>query len=74
MCMSAGHEQFRRRCHWLLVLGVVPFLLSCGYRVAGRGERLPPDIKTIAVPIFVNQSSTFRIEQKLSAAISREFL
>jgi outer membrane lipopolysaccharide assembly protein LptE/RlpB len=72
--MSAGYEQFRRRCHWLLALGVVPFLLSCGYRVAGRGERLPPDIKTIAVPIFVNQSSTFRIEQKLSAAISREFL
>jgi hypothetical protein len=35
---------------------------------------LPPDIKTIAVPIFVNQSSTFRIEQKLAAAISREFI
>ncbi len=50
------------------------FFLSCGYHVAGRGERLPPDIKTIAVPIFVNQSSTFRIEQKLAAAISRELL
>jgi len=48
--------------------------LSCGYQVAGRGERLPPDIKTIAVPIFVNQSSTFRIEQKLAAAVTREFL
>jgi hypothetical protein len=50
------------------------FFLSCGYHVAGRGERLPPDIKTIAVPIFANQSSTFRIEQRLSAAITREFL
>jgi hypothetical protein len=50
------------------------FFLSCGYHVAGRGERLPPDIKTIAVPIFANQSSTFRIEQKLAAAITREFL
>jgi len=72
--MRAGHEQFLRYYVWLLALGVVTFLLSCGYRVAGRGERLPPDIKTIAVPIFVNQSSTFRIEQKLAAAISREFL
>jgi hypothetical protein len=72
--MSDGYEQFWRRCLGLLALSVVPFLLSCGYRVAGRGERLPPDIKTIAVPIFVNQSSTFRIEEKLSAAISREFL
>jgi hypothetical protein len=48
--------------------------LSCGYHIAGRGERLPPDIKTIAVPVFTNQSSTFRIEQKLAAAITREFL
>lgn len=50
------------------------FCLSCGYRVAGRGDRLPPDIKTIAVPIFTNQSSTFRIEQKLAAAVTHEFL
>ena len=50
------------------------FCLSCGYHVAGRGDRLPPDIETIAVPIFANQSSTFRIEQKLAAAVTREFL
>jgi len=50
------------------------FFLSCGYKVAGRGERLPPDIKTIAVPIFVNQSPTFRIEAKLAGSISRELL
>jgi len=74
MCMSAGHGQFRQHYLWLLALGGLTFLLSCGYRVAGRGERLPPDIKTIAVPIFVNQSSTFRIEEKLAAAITREFL
>ena len=53
---------------------VSAFCLSCGYHIAGRGERLPPDIKTIAVPIFANQSSTFRIEQKLAAAITRELL
>jgi len=74
MCMSAGYEQFGR--HWVLLLGlgVLPFLLSCGYQVAGRGDRLPPDIKTIAVPIFVNQSPTFRIEEKLAAAVTREFI
>jgi hypothetical protein len=72
--MSAGYEQFRRHCLLLVVFGVLTFLLSCGYQVAGRGERLPPDIKTIAVPLFVNRSSTFRIEQKLAAAITREFI
>jgi hypothetical protein len=58
----------------LLPLGALALSLSCGYKVAGRGERLPPDIKTIAVPIFVNQSPNFRIEQKLATAVTREFL
>ncbi len=48
--------------------------LSCGYRVAGRGDRLPPDIKTIAVPIFANDTTRFRIEQQVSRAVTREFI
>ncbi len=35
---------------------------------------MPPDIKTIAVPVFENQTSTYRIEQRLSAAVTREFI
>jgi len=58
----------------LLLSAFCLLVSSCGYHVAGRGDRLPPDIKTIAVPIFANQTSTFRIEQKLAAAITREFL
>ena len=50
------------------------FLSACGYHVAGRGERLPPDVKTIAVPIFANSTSKYRIEQRVSAAITREFI
>ena len=47
---------------------------ACGYHVAGRGDRLPADVKTIAVPIFTNQSSRFRIEQRLAQAVTREFI
>lgn len=47
---------------------------GCGYRVAGRADRLPPDVKTIAIPIFTNETTKFRIEQRLTAAITREFL
>jgi hypothetical protein len=53
------------------------FLLSafsCGYHVAGTGDRLPPDVKTIAVPIFINKSPRYRIEQILSKAVTREFI
>jgi outer membrane lipopolysaccharide assembly protein LptE/RlpB len=74
MLMSTGHQLLRRHCLLPLALGVLTFLLCCGYQVAGRGNRLPPDIRTLAVPIFANQSSTFRIEQKLTAAVTREFI
>ncbi|MGO8737186.1 MAG: LPS assembly lipoprotein LptE [Terriglobia bacterium] len=50
------------------------FFLACGYHVAGTASRIPPDVKTIAVPAFKNMSSTFRIEQQVTAAVTREFL
>lgn len=61
-------------CLRLTAFCVVSFLVACGYRVAGRGDRLPPDVKTIAVPIFANESSKYRIEQRLAAAVTREFI
>jgi len=48
-------------------------LVSCGYRLANRnlggGEG-----KTIAVPTFVNRTTTYRIEQRVTEAIRREFI
>jgi outer membrane lipopolysaccharide assembly protein LptE/RlpB len=48
--------------------------VACGYQVAGTATRLPPDIKTIAIPVFTNKSTRFRIEQSVSAAVTREFI
>lgn len=42
--------------------------------MAGRGDRLPPDIKTIAIPVFANSTRQFKIEQRVSAALTREFI
>ncbi len=42
--------------------------------MAGTASRIPPNVKTIAVPAFKNLSSTFRIEQQLTSAVSRELL
>lgn len=47
---------------------------ACGYHVAGRGDRLPPDVKIIAVPTFTNQTKRFRIEQQFTAAVIRELI
>jgi outer membrane lipopolysaccharide assembly protein LptE/RlpB len=56
------------------VVALVLACTACGYHVAGRGERLPPDVKTIAVPIFTNQSKQFRIEQTVSGAVTQELV
>lgn len=70
--------QFRisKAAAFCLLLSAFSLLLfpACGYQVAGQATRIPPDIKTIAVPPFKNVSSTFHIEQQLTAAVTREFL
>lgn len=62
------------RRHRAVALALAFGCTACGYHVAGRGNRLPPDVKTIAVPIFTNQSKQFRIEQTITGAVTREFI
>lgn len=50
------------------------FASSCGYRVAGRDTALPKTIHVIAVPAIENKTTSYRIEQKLTAATIHEFL
>lgn len=47
---------------------------GCGYHVAGRAANLPSDWKTIAVPAFKNDTTRYRIEQRFTAAVIRQFL
>ena len=47
---------------------------GCGYHVAGRTDALPPSIHVIAVPALENATTSYRIEQKLTAATVHEFL
>ena len=58
------------RAAWLVLL-VTSF--SCGYHTAGHSVQLPESVKTIAVPAFVNETTTYRIEQMLTSSVMREF-
>ena len=49
-------------------------LSGCGYHVAGRSEGLPKSIHVIAVPALENKTTSYRIEQRLTAATVHEFL
>jgi outer membrane lipopolysaccharide assembly protein LptE/RlpB len=48
--------------------------LGCGYHTAGKVTTIPESIRTIAIPAFVNQTHTYRIEQMLTAAVVREMI
>lgn len=50
------------------------FLAGCGYHVAGRASSLPSEWKTIAVPAFKNDTRRYRIEQRFTQAVIREFI
>jgi len=57
-----------------LSLASIVLLAGCGYHTAGHVTRLPASVRTIAVPIFVNQTQTYHIEQVLTRDVVREFL
>jgi hypothetical protein len=47
---------------------------GCGYHVSGRADLLPKNIKTIAIPVFRNATTRYRLAELLPAALTREFI
>jgi outer membrane lipopolysaccharide assembly protein LptE/RlpB len=56
-----------------LVLAMTLAASGCGYHTVGHAVALPRNVRTIAVPGFVSQSPTFRVEQVMTDAVVREF-
>jgi outer membrane lipopolysaccharide assembly protein LptE/RlpB len=46
---------------------------GCGYHTSAKATQLPPDLHTIAVPMFINGTESYRMEQIVTAAVVREF-
>ena len=58
----------------LIVIASLTFVTSgCGYRLAGK-KMNRGDGQTIAVPTFANRTTTYRIEQRVTEAVRREFI
>ena len=47
---------------------------SCGYALAGRGSFLPDYIRVIGIPLLVNNTTFFQVEQVLTEKIRTEFI
>jgi outer membrane lipopolysaccharide assembly protein LptE/RlpB len=61
------------RSLWMTMAAAV-MIAGCGYHVAGHSSTLPKTIHVIAVPALENKTTSYRLEQKLTAATVHEFL
>jgi len=61
------------RIWFSLILGVL-VCGGCGYHIAGRAVRLPSNWSSIAIPAFKNDTTQYRIEQRFTQAVIREFV
>lgn len=83
MRRNGGRQEVRGEqgsvCIWrppLVFAAALTFqlLAGCGYHIAGHSNALPPTIHTIAIPALENKTTSYRLEQKLTAATVHEFL
>ena len=69
--LSASHGKYTSL---LAVLIAALSAISCGYHVAGHASNLPSEWQTIAVPAFKNDTTRYRIEQRFTQSVIRQFL
>jgi len=56
------------------ILFMIIFLGGCGYQFQGRGTNLPPEIRSVAVPIFANRTFHTGIESEVTRALAEKFI
>jgi outer membrane lipopolysaccharide assembly protein LptE/RlpB len=64
----------RRVAFMALILVGIGLLTSCGYNLVGRGNFLPPTVRTIQVPAFVNRTTRVEVEQQVTQAVADEMV
>jgi outer membrane lipopolysaccharide assembly protein LptE/RlpB len=52
---------------------VVAFVGGCGYHTLGAATHLPPDARTLSVPVFQTKTSAYHTEVAMTQAVMREF-
>lgn len=61
------------RRFFMLPLASMVFATGCGYHPVGAATHLPPDARTLAVPVFATRTDTYHTEAALTDAVIREF-
>jgi outer membrane lipopolysaccharide assembly protein LptE/RlpB len=61
------------RFAFLALTALLAALTGCGYHSTGAATHLPPDVRTLSVPVFGTHTDAYRSETILTDAVIREF-
>lgn len=56
-----------------LVVSLAVSLTGCGYHTLGAAAHLPPDVRTLSVPVFATRTEAYHTEKVMTEAVIREF-
>jgi outer membrane lipopolysaccharide assembly protein LptE/RlpB len=62
-----------RRLIALALAAPLAALTGCGYHALGAATHLPPDMRTLAVPVFATRTEAYHTETVMTDAVIREF-
>jgi outer membrane lipopolysaccharide assembly protein LptE/RlpB len=65
---------FALRCLFPVTLICAALSLGgCGYHTLGAATHLPPDVRTLSVPVFATRTEVYGTEAAMTGAVIREF-
>src|SRR6185437_8586669 len=62
----------RSRFYLVALFASLLSMTGCGYHTLGAATHLPPDVKTISVPLFVTRTEAYHTETAMTNAVIRE--
>ena len=57
----------------LIVACAVLGISGCGYHTVGAATHLPPDVRTLSIPLFATRTEAYHTEVPMTEAVIREF-
>jgi outer membrane lipopolysaccharide assembly protein LptE/RlpB len=61
-----------RRIAFVPLLFALLGVAGCGYHTLGAAAHMPPDVKTLSVPVFATRTDAYRTEVVVTNAVIRE--
>lgn len=68
-----GGDSLKRSPLYAALLALV-FTAACGYRMTGQGTRLGEKVKSIAIPVFENNSKEPNLEIAVTRGVTERFM